>query len=199
MDNVVALSETTNTRSTTSSTTTTTTTTTTLPPSAMRMVDLPSASPVVSHPSSAPRTNYVDTIEVVAICVIILLIVSLFVYHCRKVSKIESKLNQTSNNKHSADSEHDEGYKRKRLKRRHSFSRSASFASNLESVREEPEIFDTRLADERNQDERVCRLQREISSPMIEPWYKWLQHDSPRQMAAHNKSEKCNNKANQSE
>lgn len=120
-----------------------------------------------------------NTIELVSILVIILLIISLFIYHCHKASKnIETNLNQSKYN------HEDRRRFSKTMRRRHSLSRSSSFASNLASVREEPEIFDTRLADSRFTDSRI--QDKENTSPtdfQLEPWYKWLQHDSPKNSA----------------
>ena len=108
-----------------------------------------------------------NSVEVVSIAVIILLIISLFVYHCERASRLDSKIKKQNTAE----------FQRRKLRRKHSFSRSSSFASNLESVREEPGecIFDTRLADRLNRKEID---QKKRSSPFYEPWYKWLQKDS---------------------
>ena len=142
-----------------------------------------SAAPSESHRSLSTQSfmredniGPFNTIELVSIAIIILLIISLFVYHCHKASNIEANLNESRHN----------AVKQRRAKimrRRSSFSKSASFASNLASVMEEPEIFDTRLADELNKKEMEEKQQEsENGSPSsyLEPWYKWLQHDSPK-------------------
>ena len=120
-----------------------------------------------------------NAIEFVSITVIILLIISLFIYHCHNASKnIENNLNE---NRHYNDRRRSS----KSMRRRHSFSKSSSFASNLASVIEEPEIFDTRLADELNKtDLEKQKAENANKSPsFLEPWYKWLQHDSPKSRA----------------
>eukprot|EP01083_Nonionella_stella_P002194 6318_1 len=134
----------------------------------------------VTSPSPIPNTNRsnhmahnspFNPIEVASISIIVLLVISLFLYHCHKASEIESNLKRNGRNV---------VFRRTKIRRHHSFSRSASFASNLESVVEEPDIFDTRLADNKRQMEHKINNE---SPPFMEPWYKWLQQDSPRNNA----------------
>ena len=132
-----------------------------------------SVGPQIGYNRTVDNVGPFKTIEVVSIAIIILLLVSLLVYHCQKASQIEARLNET---------ERAEGFKRTKMRKHHSFSRSTSFTSNLESVREveEPEIFDTRLADKINEKEIEQKKKDGNTSPLsMEPWYKWLQQDSP--------------------
>merc|ERR1712129_434077 len=117
-----------------------------------------------------------NVIEISSIVIIILLIVSLFVYHCRR---------RTSNSDKNLQNGVDKDFKRKRLRRHHSFSRSSlSFISNLESVREEPEfeiVTDTTMTTGGDVEGQEDALQ--------QPWYKWVTNDSSPQMNICHQSE----------
>ena len=124
-------------------------------------------------PINSTSNGPFNSVEVVSIAVIVVLIIGLFVWHCERASRMDSKIKSTQK----------EGdFQRRKLRRKHSFSRSSSFASNLESVTEEPGecIFDTRLADKLNRKEAD---EKKRSPPFYEPWYKWLQNDSPKSNA----------------